>query len=103
MMRSKDTSIEQVLTSDDIASLRDEVRLLRQVIDELREELSWANNNALELPTQLRPVRITSMSLDPTARDFQVNTVDEETIARLREEHASATPGPTESSQRSLF
>jgi hypothetical protein len=38
------------------------------------------------------------MSLDPTAPDFQVNTVDEETIARLRDEHAS-----TESSQRSLF
>ena len=98
MMRSKDTSIEQVLTSDDIASLRDEVRLLRQVIDELREELSWANNNALELPPQLRPVRITSMSLDPTARDFEFNTVDEETIGQLRDEHT-----PTHSSQRSLF
>ena len=98
MSHRTDKPTEQVLTSDDIASLRDEVRLLRQVLDELREELSWANNNAIDPLPQVRPVRITSMSLDPTAPDFQVNTVDEETIAKLRDEHAS-----NESSQRSLF
>jgi len=98
MSNRTDKPAEQLLTSADIAALRDEVTLLRQVIDELREELSWANNNAHELPPQLNPVRITSMSLDPTARDFQVNTVDEETIARLRDEHASTQPP-----QRSLF
>jgi hypothetical protein len=98
MSHRTDKPTEQVLTSDDIASLRDEVRLLRQVLDELREELSWANNNAIDPLSQVRPVRITSMSLDPTSPDFQVNTVDEATIARLRDEHAS-----TQSSQRSLF
>jgi len=76
-------------------------------MDELREELSWANNNATDLPPGAGAMaafrRITSMSLDPTARDFQVNTVDEETIARFRNEHASVTTDPTESSQRSLF
>ncbi len=98
MSHRTDKPTEQVLTSDDIASLRDEIRLLRQILDELREEFSWANNNAIDLPPEVRPVRITSMSLDATARDFQVNTVDDETIARLRDENTS-----TQSSQRSLF
>ncbi len=107
MSRSKETSMEESLLSDDIASLGDEIRLLRQVLDEVRAELSWVNNNAHDLPPGAGAMagfkRITSMSLDPTARDFQLNTVDEETIARLREEHASATNIPSESSQRSLF
>ncbi len=107
MSRSQGTATEETLTSDDIASLRDEIRLLRQVLDEVRAELSWVNNNAHDLPPGAGAMaafrRITSMSLDPTARDFQVNTVDEETIARLRDEHASATTIPSESSQRSLF
>ena len=107
MSRSQGRAIDEALSSDDIASLGDEIRLLRKVLDEVRDELSWANNNAHDLPLGAGAMaafkRITSMSLDPTARDFQVNTVDEETIARLREEHASATPGRTESSQRSLF
>ena len=107
MSRKKEIAADEPFRSDDIASLRDEIRLLRQVLDEVRAELSWVNNNAHDLPPGAGAMaafrRITSMSLDPTARDFQVNTVDEETIARLREEHASATPGPTESSQRSLF
>ena len=107
MSRRQGTATEETLTGDDIASLRDKVRLLREVLDELREELSWANNNANDLAPGAGAMaafsRITSMSLDATARDFQFNTVDEETIARLRDEHASATTSPTESSQRSLF
>ena len=35
--------------STEIALLRDELRVFRQVLDEIREELSWANNNAPEL------------------------------------------------------
>ena len=107
MSRSQGRAIDEALSSADIASLRDEIRLLRQVLDEVRAELSWVNNNAHDLPPSAGAMaafrRITSMSLDPTARDFQVNTVDEETIARLRDEHASATTIPSESSQRSLF
>ena len=32
-----------------IESLRDELQVTRQVLDEIREELSWANNNDAEL------------------------------------------------------
>ena len=107
MSRSQGRAIDEALSSADIASLRDEIRLLREVLDEVRGELSWANNNAHDLPPGAGAMagfrRITSMSLDPTARDFQVNTVDEETIARLRDERVSAKTNPTESSQRSLF
>ena len=106
MSRRKESSTEKPLTSDDIASLRDEIRLLREILGEVGAELSWANNNAHDLPPgagAMAFTRITSMSLDPTARDFQVNTVDEETIARLRDEHAITTTTPAGSSQRSLF
>ena len=107
MSRRQVTTTHETLGSDDIASLSAEIRLLRQVLDEVRDELSWANNNAHDLPPGAGAMaaftRITSMSLDPTARDFQVNTVDEETIARHRNEHAGATTSPRESSQQSLF
>ena len=92
--------------SEDIASLRDEIRLLREVLDEIRGELFWANNNAADLPQQAGAIstfeRITSMSLDPTARDFQVNAVSPETIAMLREQAAKDARSRTHT-QRSLF
>ena len=63
-----------VLLSDAIIDLRDEIKILRQVLDEVREELSWANNNAPDLLSQVDARnamhRITSLPLDPTARDF---------------------------------
>ena len=84
---------------DELAAIRDEVRVLREVLDEVREELSWSNRNAEDLPagTGAVPVfrRITSMSADPTARDFRINHVPEETIERLRQEvieEASSQP-----------
>lgn len=107
MSPRKKLSTEETLSRDEIATLGDEIRLLRQVLDEIREELSWANNNAHDFPPGAGAIaaftRITSMSLDPTDRDFQVNTVEEETIARLRDGHAIATTTPAASSQRSLF
>ena len=33
-----------------VDSLRDEVRVLRQVLDEIREALQWQNNNAADFP-----------------------------------------------------
>jgi hypothetical protein len=92
--------------SEDIASLRDEIRLLREVLDEVLEELSWANNNAVDLPEQVGAIsafrRITSMSLDPTVRDFQVNAVDPATVAMLREQALKEVRSQTHT-QRSLF
>lgn len=92
--------------SSEIAALRDELRALRQVLDEIREELSWANNNALDLLRESGGhwpyPRITSMSADPAARDFQVNAVSQATVSILREKAAEAQPTrPT--AQRSLF
>ena len=92
--------------STEIALLRDELRVLRQVLDEVREELSWANNNAPELLCQSRGhwphVRVTSMSVDPAARDFRLNAVDPATVSMLRER--AIQEGPTRAStQRSLF
>ncbi len=62
-----------VFLSDAIIGLRDEIKILRQVLDEVREELSWANNNAHDLPSAAGATntihRITSLPRNPTARD----------------------------------
>ena len=91
-----------VFLSDAIIGLRDEVKILRQVLDEVREELSWANNNARDLPSEASATntihRITSMPRDPTVRDCPIDDVPEQTISRLRNEASSET-----CSQRSLF
>lgn len=34
-----------------VDSLRDEVRVLREVLDEIREALQWQNNNAADFPS----------------------------------------------------
>jgi cell division septum initiation protein DivIVA len=66
---------EEIVAS--IEALTEEVEVLRDAIDELREELQWAVRNE-------RPLRITSMSADPCAKDFRINAVPKETIDRLR-------------------
>jgi hypothetical protein len=91
---------------DELASLRDEVRVLREVLDEIREELSWSNRNAQDLPEGTGAVsafrRTTSMSADPTARDFRINDVPEATVDRLRQELIEeASPQPRR--QSTLF
>lgn len=88
--------------SDLIRELIDEMRVVRQVLDELRSELRWANNNRLDppsVPGQLRPV--VSLPQDPADPDWpaKVNDVDEATVQRLRDE--AATPSPT--AQQHLF
>ena len=95
-----------MIDAEVIASLGEEIRILRQVLDEIREELSWAINNAQDLPDSIGAMsayrRIASMSADPTARDFQVNTVDVATVSKLREE-ATQEASPRASTQASLF
>jgi len=34
-----------------VDSLRDEVRVLREVLDEIRDALEWQNNNAADFPS----------------------------------------------------
>ncbi len=94
---------------DAVESLTDEVKLLRQVLDEVREELSWANNNAQDLPEGRGATstfrHITSMSLDPNASDFEINSVNDETVSRLREEATARSNGNGngKASQTTLF
>ena len=96
----KSTSAESDLVSA-VTELTQEVAVLRMVIDELREELQWSNHNSRTEMHRLTGRRIQSCSLDPTARDFEVNTVDAATVERLRADvgRSNLTPG----SQGKLF
>ena len=94
--KTDSASVESELF-ETIKLLTDEVRLLRIVIDELREEVQYGNHNAESVPLPSR--RIQSCSLDPASRDFAVNTVDEATIENLRSELDSCE----QTVQRGLF
>lgn len=75
MARAKQPS---AISGDEVAELTasvekliQEVRVLRDTIDELREDLRWAINNRDEFRCQPRHVvHITSIPLDPLAKDF---------------------------------
>ncbi len=47
------TPTEQSELAAAVDALRDEVRVLRQVLDEIREALQWQNNNAEDFPQLL--------------------------------------------------
>lgn len=61
---------------DALRELRDEIHVLRIALDELREEVQWANRNGhgggQGLP---KPFVLTSMPLDPTAENWEINRV----------------------------
>lgn len=66
-----------------IDRLTEEVRVLRQTVDELREEVQWGVRNALDPPQERLPARrITSLPLDPCAEDFaeRVNALTPEDL-----------------------
>lgn len=48
-----------------LQAIADELQVLRQVLDELRDEFSWAMRNA-----PLPPFHLTSTPADPTAPDW---------------------------------
>jgi hypothetical protein len=59
---------------DVIRELRNEVQVLRQVLDELRDEVQWANRNGEPADSRLpRPFVLTSMPLDPAAKNWEIN------------------------------
>jgi hypothetical protein len=74
---------ESSSSTDELAEilreLRDEVRVLRQVVDELREECQWANRNSEPLPLPPR-FHLTSMPLDPTSDDWEINRLKPEDL-----------------------
>lgn len=76
MKRNPRQSSEKDQWLEAIRELRDEIHVLRMALDELREEVQWANRNgergAQSLP---KPFVLTSMPLDPAAEDWEINRV----------------------------
>ena len=94
------------LASELLSAIRElaaQVQVLRQTVDDVREELHWANNNAQARLGFGRTRRITSVPLDPAASDWSagVNRVQPETVKQLRSEAASPASG--NGSQTRLF
>lgn len=56
---------------EEIASLKDHIRLLVDAIDEVREELGWLTRNGLPLREPLPPIPVLKqMAVDPCADDW---------------------------------
>ena len=83
-----------------VASLTQQIVVLRQVIDELVTEVQWRNQNPESRNFDFHR-RIDSFSIDPSKRDFEVNSVPSATISRLRESLDS--PQPKAGPQGRLF
>jgi hypothetical protein len=90
MKRNKTSPPAESDLGEAVTLLAEELKVLRIVIDELREELQWKNQNRDTDSSFLTGRRIRSCSLDPTSRDFAVNSVSQETVEILRVE---LTPG----------
>ena len=92
--------------AEEVAALSDQVKVLREVLDEIRVELGWANDNARDLVHGAGAVtasmRIVSMARDPTACDFAVNSVPADVVDQLRE-NVTADSARGTSSQATLF
>jgi hypothetical protein len=70
---------EPLSAGDEIRNLRDEMHVLREAVDELREQLEYALRNAAPKQDAWLPTRaITSFPVDPTAPDWaaRVNSID---------------------------
>ena len=75
----------------EVENLKDEVRVLRDVMDEIREDLEWLVRN-LRIVDAPRPLQLTSMPLDPTADDFhlRINEISDDDRRQLREQLAAS-------------
>lgn len=98
--RNSQTETDSVIL-DAINLLTEELNVLRIVIDEMRDEMQWKNQNPQGESHCFDGRRIQSFSLDPTRVDFQVNSVPPETVESLRSELAPVDQRP--SSQGELF
>ena len=97
------------LLAESVDQLTAEMRVIRDVLDDLRIELQYLVRNPAENrgSETIERLRVTSLPLDPAAEDFdqRVNAVPEKTIAELRTAAETAQdekPSPT-TSQRGLF
>jgi len=85
-MSSKNASItadQLPALTDEIILLRQEVEVLRNVLDELRENVVWGiRNGILPSPDLFKPLHVTSLPLDSCADDFheRVNAVSRDDL-----------------------
>ena len=86
MRRNRTSPSAESELIDAVSLLAEELKVLRIVIDELREEVQWRNQNHDTESSFLTGRPIHSCSLDPTSRDFAVNSVPPEAVERLRAE-----------------
>ena len=102
MSKTPDRSIEHDL-AEAVSGLRDEVRVLREAIDDLRTELqhalrNWGNDRWEPVA---RDRRITSMPRDPGAADFakRLNTVGPGALPTRKKAPASGARLPVSKPQ----
>lgn len=69
-MKGHSVHSEPDAVAEALDRLSDELTVLRDVLDEIRSELQWANRNREDGPWKPAPVHITSMPRDPTAPDW---------------------------------
>ncbi len=86
-----------------IGQLTERIHVLQQAVDDVQQELHWANNNAQRRMGFGPQRRITSVPLDPAARQCSapVNAVDTDTIKQRRSDVTTASSPST--SQSRLF
>jgi hypothetical protein len=63
--------------------LTDNVRVVWQTLDEIRDDLQWALRNVAQAAEVLRPMRVTSMALDPRDPEWgsKLNALRPEDVA----------------------
>lgn len=87
---------------DAVEEVAEQLQVLREVIDEIREEFQWAvRNNRLRCP----PMHITSMPKDPLAPDFgtRVNRYTPENLSEVFNAPPPDSEETKEGGQKELF
>jgi len=86
--------VEQL--SEEVCRLHQEIRVLRDVLAELVEDVQWAIRNGI-VPSEVHGerFRLTSMPTDPCTEDFhaRVNEVSDADRRQLREQQAGVDQG----------
>lgn len=94
MTRHPRADDKQATIAEALDRLREELRIVCQVLDEIRDELAWANRNHTDHDVFANlPRRITSFPVDPAAADF-AERVNRYTAADLPAELRDPTPRP---------
>lgn len=102
-----DQKTQDSLLAESVDRLTAELRVIRDVLDDLRIELQFLVRNSADnrVSETIERLGAATLPLDPAADDFEqrVNAVPEETIAKLRTAAETAQePAPT-TNQRGLF